>query len=144
MNYWKVLWSWWVPANTSSEHSRIPAAACYSSEPGGLGPICPMSQACQDHFLFLLKSISLFHLCVTTECPSFQKQVFADTTIFVKTSQPTLMCFGTFGSDLCVAHQFCSKSFSVITSTCSSTSVQNAIVRHVRSHSHLPWHLCAN
>lgn len=41
------------------------------------------------------------------------------------------LCFGMFGSDLCVAHQFCSKSFSIITSTCSSTSVQNAIVRHV-------------
>ena len=132
MNYWKILWSWCMPANTYSEYFRITVATFYSSELGGLGPICPVSQACQDCFL----TPAQMHFSVPPLCEDWMA-FFSGIRLcrhcnFPQDKWAHQLCFWMFGSDLLwVTHQFCSKPFFIITSICCSTSVQNAIVRHV-------------
>lgn len=80
-------------------------------------------------FIVLLKCISLFHLCEETEQTSFQEQVLSDTIIFFKSAH--YLCFENLYLIFSVTHQFYPWSFLIITSTCSSNCVQNAVVKHV-------------
>lgn len=103
---------------------RVTVTAFYGSEPGRLGHICPVSQACQDCFLTPVQT----HFFVPPLCEDWMA-FFSGTSLFRHYTFPQdklahHLCFWKFGSDLLWdTHEFCSKSFFIITSTCSSTFV---------------------